>query len=50
MTKSFPESNIIIGGNPARKISTWAQFAEKNRKYSWNLDGITKEEEIRLYT
>lgn len=29
VTKSFKESNIIIGGNPAKKIGTWKEFAEK---------------------
>lgn len=29
VTKSFSESNIIIGGNPAKKISTWEQFRKK---------------------
>lgn len=50
VTKSFLESNIIIGENPARKITTWNQFAEKSKKYAWNLDEITREEEIRLHT
>lgn len=30
VTKSFMESNIIIGGNPAKKISTWEEFKNKN--------------------
>jgi len=30
ITKSFNESRIIIGGNPAKKISTWESFAEKH--------------------
>lgn len=29
VTKSFDEENIIIGGNPARKISTWEKYQEK---------------------
>lgn len=29
VTKSFTESNIIIGGNPARRIGTWDQFRDK---------------------
>ena len=30
VTKSFTESNIIIGGNPAKKISDWKTFKDKN--------------------
>lgn len=48
VTRSFDESNIIIGGNPARKISTWESFAEKSAPYAWNLGKITREEEVRL--
>lgn len=29
VTKSFQDSNIIIGGNPARVISTWDVFGQK---------------------
>lgn len=29
VTKSFRDSNIIIGGNPARIINTWERFSEK---------------------
>ena len=31
VTKSFETSNIIIGGNPARIISTWDKLGEKNK-------------------
>lgn len=29
VTKSFHESNIIIGGNPAKVIGTWDDFRKK---------------------
>ena len=29
VTKSFNESNIIIGGNPAKKIGDWMTFRNK---------------------
>lgn len=29
VTKSFRDSNIIIGGNPAHIINTWDKFSEK---------------------
>ena len=38
VTNSFTKSNIIIGGNPAREISTWENFAKKNQKKVWNLN------------
>lgn len=48
VTKSFHESHIIIGGNPARKISTWQEFGAKNKELAWNLDAISRIEEIRI--
>ena len=30
VTKSFHERNIIVGDNPAKKISTWDEFRKKN--------------------
>ena len=38
VTNSFTKSNIIIGGNPAREISTWENFAKKDQKKVWNLN------------
>lgn len=29
VTKSFRENNIIIGGNPAKKIGNWEDFYNK---------------------
>ena len=40
VTKSITESNVIVGGNPARIISTWKSFAEKSENYGWNLGSI----------
>lgn len=34
VVNSFDESEIIIGGNPARKIGTWEDFYKRNVKYS----------------
>ena len=36
VTKSFSESGIIIGGNPARQIGTWDKFTEKNKEKAVN--------------
>lgn len=42
VTKSFTESNIIIGGNPAKKISTWDQFREKSKSYALNCADVSE--------
>ena len=31
---SFTEENIIIGGNPAKKIGTWDDFNAKGKPYA----------------
>ena len=31
VTKSVKESNVIVGGNPARIISTWDKFRDKTK-------------------
>ena len=36
VTKSFLETNIIIGGNPARKIGTWGQYYDKYYEIAQN--------------
>ena len=41
VTKSFEESNIIIGGNPAKKISTWDKFREKSVDYAQNCADVS---------
>ncbi len=40
VTKSFKESNVIIGGNPARIISTWDKFREKALPYAQNCSDV----------
>lgn len=40
VTKSFNQSRIIIGGNPARVIGTWDSFIEKNREKAFDLNSI----------
>lgn len=42
VTKSFLESNIIIGGNPAKKIGTWDKFREKYIPYAVNMRDISE--------
>lgn len=49
VTKSFMEGNIIIGGNPAHKITTWENFEKKSRPFAWNLNDISREQEIKLH-
>ena len=36
VTKSFYENNIIIGGNPAKKIGDWETFREKYKDKAVN--------------
>ena len=38
VTKSFPEGNIVIAGNPAKYICTVDEFREKKRSICVNLD------------
>lgn len=38
VTKSFPEGNIVIAGNPAKKICSIEEFREKKRGICINLD------------
>ncbi len=50
VTKSFFESNIIIGGNPAKKITTWEKSFEKNIQYAHNIKGLSMKEKKELLT
>lgn len=36
VTNSFSEERIIIGGNPARKISTWDKFEQSSKGFAMN--------------
>lgn len=38
VTRSFPQGNVVIAGNPARVICTVDAFKEKKRAISVNLD------------
>lgn len=31
VTKSISEERVILGGNPAKEISTWDKFYDKNK-------------------
>lgn len=44
VTKSFKESRIIIGGNPARKIGTWDELKLKGDTNGLNVCGMTYDE------
>ena len=48
VTKSFSQPGTIIGGNPAKMIGTWDKFAEKSRKCSLNVDGLSFEEKKKV--
>lgn len=51
VTKSFHEHDIIVGGNPAKKISTWNEFRKKNADkaaYRYELQNILRGEDDKL--
>lgn len=48
VTKSFKESNIIIGGNPAKKISDWESFKEKTEKNALNINFLSYSEKEKI--
>ena len=43
VTKSFPEGNVVIAGNPARIICTVDEFREKKKDKCINLDKLGRE-------
>lgn len=40
VTKSFDQERIVIGGNPARIISTWDQYKKKNNGRGMNASEV----------
>lgn len=46
VTKSITQSNVIVGGNPAKIISTWSKFSTNSREYGWNIKNISKDDLI----
>lgn len=48
VTKSFNESGIIIGGNPAKKIGEWDSFKCKIFDYTFNISGLNKDGKYKL--
>lgn len=38
VTKSFPEGNVVIAGNPARVVCTVEKFRERKKPFCVNLD------------
>lgn len=40
VTKSFPDGNVVIAGNPARVICTVDQFREKKKNICVNIDKL----------
>lgn len=47
VTKSILEPNVIVGGNPAKIIGKWENFALK-KSFGYNLRTISKKELINL--
>lgn len=48
VTKSFSESRVIIGGNPAKVISTWDKFAEKCEDKAISLSSLKSEDKRNI--
>ncbi|WP_214714322.1 acyltransferase [Exiguobacterium sp. s151] len=48
VTRSFNESRIIIGGNPAKKIGDWDTFAEKVSYNALNIEGLSSLEKKNM--
>src|SRR5699024_7764924 len=48
VTKSFNEPNIVIAGNPAKKITIVNNFVEKNKKYGMNTEGLNASEKQKM--
>lgn len=43
VTKSIPDSNVIIAGNPAKIIGTWDNYKEKYENYAVRFNGSNKD-------
>ena len=49
VTKSFPEGNVVIAGNPARPICTLEEFRAKKQHLCVNLDADNRRQRKREY-
>ena len=49
VTKSFPEGNVVIAGNPARVICTLDEFRQKKKSICVNLDVDNRRQKKREY-
>ena len=49
VTKSFPEGNVVIAGNPARVICTVEEFRAKKQHLCINLDADNRRQRKREY-
>lgn len=47
VTKSVP-SNMVIGGNPAKIISTISEYIERNDKYNLNSKSLSIDKKRKL--
>ena len=44
VANSFDQERIVIAGNPARVVSTWDKYVNKNQKFAFDVSGKTDEE------
>ena len=47
VTKSIPE-NMVVGGNPAKKICTIEEYIERNKKYNTDTKGTHQEKKREI--
>lgn len=50
VTRSFDESEIVIGGNPAKKITNYSALAEKYENNAVSFAGLSENERKKLLT
>lgn len=48
VTKSFKDGNVVIAGNPARKICTFDEYIEKVKPYAFSVAGLSYEEKKNM--
>ena len=44
VTNSIRQNNVIVGGNPAKVISTWDEYAKKSKDNAWDLRKIDRKD------
>lgn len=48
VTKSFKDGNVIVGGNPAKKIKEVDEWVKASEKYAFNMIGVTPNQKRKM--